>query len=62
MTQEKTLTLLGQITEAAIRWADAYEEEASRDERALQSTVIPRTTAAVELQTIRKLVKELHSP
>jgi len=55
------LELLGGITQAAIEWADAYELEHSRDERALQSTVIARTTAARKLQEIRRLVKELRS-
>lgn len=58
-TAEDRLNLLGTITQAAVEWAEAYELEHSRDERALESTVIARTIAARKLQEIRRLVKEL---
>jgi hypothetical protein len=65
--QTAVLSKLGEITETAIQWADLYEEEAekeawNRDHPTQQkSAVKARTSAAARLQTLRKLVKELHS-
>jgi hypothetical protein len=66
-TNEVILTKLGEITEAAIDWAVAFEEENSTEQWNLQnptkakSSVTARTTAASKLQDIRRLVKELHA-
>jgi len=66
-TNEVILTKLGEITEAAIDWAVAADEEDVTEQWNLQnptkarSSVTARTTAASKLQEIRRLVKELHT-